>query len=189
MIREECEYSSTCIMDEGKCMYCLNHSLFKEKKSVIKGKKNTDLFKKQDKNIATKDDSWKDLEQQVADSINNVPDIKSARRSRASGALFFEKGDVVDNILHPECKERGTEKSFSVKRLWLEKAKDECKNTNKTMCLPFRFKGDDNIYCIFEQNDIATLITTMKAYMHDNDVLRAENKILKEQINKLKKGG
>ena len=43
MIREECEYSSTCIMDEGKCMYCLNHSLFKEKKSVLKGKKNTDL--------------------------------------------------------------------------------------------------------------------------------------------------
>lgn len=185
MFNEECEYYERCA--NRNCLYCYNHSLFKEK-GKKKSSMNNDLFKTHDYKVANQDDSWKDLEQQVANSLNKVPDIKSARRSRASGALFFEKGDVVDSILHPECKERGTEKSFSIKRLWLEKAKEECKNTDKTMCLPFRFKGDENIYCIFDNNDIAGLITMMKAYMQDNDILREENRILKEQINKLKKG-
>lgn len=183
MIREECEYSERCVSD--KCLFCMNHSLFKENKKY-KSNNNSELFKNYDYKTANQDDSWKDLEQKVADSLNNVPDIKSARRSIASGALFFEKGDIVDEILHTECKERGTEKSFSVKRLWLEKAKDECKNSNKTMCLSFRFKGDKNIYCIFDQNDIADLVTTMKAYIHDNDMLREEVKVLKEEIKKLK---
>ena len=79
------------------------------------------------------DDSWKDLEQQVANKLNNIPTIQEARRSRASGALWFEKGDIVDSILHPECKERkgnelkSGEKSISIKREWLEKASEECK--------------------------------------------------------------
>ena len=57
--------------------------------------------------------------------------------------LWFEKGDIVDSILHPECKERkgnelkSGEKSISIKREWLEKAAEECKFEDKTMCLPF----------------------------------------------------
>ena len=154
-------------------------SLYREK-GKKKGNRNSDLFRQQNNKTALSDNSWEDLEQQVADTLNNVPDIQQARRSRASGALWFETGDIVDQILHPECKERGTEKSFSVKRQWLEKASKECQYGNKTMCLPFRFKGDDKIYCIFEQNDIAQLITTMKAFMHDNDILRAELEELKK---------
>lgn len=135
-----------------------------------------ELVDKVDHKTATADDSWKDLEQQVADKLNNIPSIQEARRSRASGALWFEKGDIVDAILHPECKERKGnelktgEKSMSIKREWLEKAAEECRFENKTMCLPFRFKGDKNIYCIFNNDDIATLITTMKAYMLDNEL-------------------
>ena len=183
MYREDCEYGLECVSD--KCMYCRDHSLFKATKKPT-GKRNTDLFVKQDKAVANADDSWKDLEQKVADSLNKKPTIKDARRSRASGALWFETGDIVDDILHPECKERAAEKSFSVKRVWLEKATEECKYTDKVMCLPFRFKGDDKIYCIFEHNDIASLITTMKTYMEDNDRLRAEVKALKKEI---KRGG
>ena len=54
------------------------------------------------------------------------------------------------------------------------------------MCLPFRFKGDTNIYCIFENNDIATLITTMKAYIRDNELQAKEIDALKEEIKQLK---
>ena len=140
------------------------------------------MFKESEHKNLTKDNSWEDLEEQVAKSLNRIPDIREARRSRASGALPFEKGDIVDTILHPECKERTAEKSFSVKREWLEKAKEECKYTDKTMCLPFRFKGDTNIYCIFDNNDIVSLVTTMKAYMADNDKLRKENEILRKRL-------
>ena len=176
----ECDRYATCT-NNTQCYYCNDMSLYREK-GQKKGQRNTDLFKQQDKKVALSDNSWEDLEQQVADSLNKIPNIQEARRSRASGALWFEKGDIQDAILHPECKERTAEKSFSVKREWLEKAAEECKMSEKTMCLPFRFKGDDKIYCIFEQNDIAQLITMMKAYMLDNDRMRKELETLKKGV-------
>ena len=152
-----CSYESSCL-NYGKCFRCSNQRLLK-----IKGQKDQQkiagLLNNNKKSLQA-DDSWKDLEQQVADKLNNIPTIQEARRSRASGALWFEKGDIVDQILHPECKERkgnelkSGEKSISIKKEWLEKAADECKFEDKTMCLPFRFKGDTNIYCIFKNDDI-----------------------------------
>lgn len=186
-----CAYESTC-MNYGKCFRCTNESLLKIKGQ--KGQRKTaGLFNPHDNKIAQADDSWKDLEQQVADKLNNIPTMQEARRSRASGALWFEKGDIVDRILHPECKERkgnelkSGEKSFSIKREWLEKAAEECQFEERTMCLPFRFKGDENIYCIFKNDDIAELITMMKAYMLDNELKDKEIERLKQQIELLKK--
>jgi hypothetical protein len=134
------------------------------------------------------DNSWENLEQEVADSLNNIPTIQDARRSVRSGALWFEKGDIVDEILHPECKERtgrqlkSGDQSISIQKLWLEKASDECKGTDKVMCLPFRFKGDDKIYTIFKHNDIAELITLMKAYIKDNELKTNQIHILEEKL-------
>lgn len=183
-----CEYENYCL-NNTKCFRCINQSLLKMKGR--KGQQKTaSLFSSYDNKTAQADDSWKDLEQQVANQLNNIPTMQEARRSIASGAMWWEKGDVVDTILHPECKERkgnelkSGEKSISIKREWLEKAADECKFEDKTMCLPFRFKGDDNIYCIFKNDDIATLITTMKAYMLDNELKDQEIKRLQDIIKK-----
>ena len=120
-----------------------------------------------------------------------VPTMQEARRSRASGALWFEKGDIVDSILHPECKERKGRtlksgvRSMSIQREWLEKAKEEIKNSNKIMCLPFRFKEDTNTYVIFDFDDIAELVQYAKAYMLDNAVKEKEIELLKAQVDKL----
>lgn len=179
-----CEYESSC-QNSSKCFRCYDQSLLKlkheQKKSYSK------VSTQKDRNAK---DSWKSLEQDVATQINNIPSIVEARRSRMSGALWFETGDVVDTILHPECKERTPselktgEHSMSIKKEWLEKAADECKYTEKTMCLPFRFKGDENIYCIFEMNDISSLVTTMKSYIMDNELKEAEIKRLKSIIER-----
>ena len=178
-----CSYEKVCL-NSDKCYRCTDNRLLKIPNQ--KGqKKVADLIRRVDKKTANADNSWEDLEQQVADKLNNVPTIQEARRSRASGALWFEKGDIVDTILHPECKERKGnelktgEKSMSIKKEWLEKAAKECQDTNKTMCLPFRFKGDSNIYCIFKNDDIAELITTMKSYMIDNELKDQEIKRLR----------
>lgn len=186
-----CEYLNIC-QNNDKCYRCVDQKLLKIKGQ--KGQRKTaGLLNTHDYKTANADNSWEDLEQQVADKLNDVPTITEARRSRASGALWFEKGDIVDTILHPECKERkgnelkSGEKSISIKREWLEKAAEECQFEDKTMCLPFRFKGDSNIYCIFQNNDIATLVTTMKAYMHDNDVLRMKIKQLEREIEDARK--
>ena len=187
-----CAYESSCL-NYGKCFRCDNQSLLKLKGQ--KGQRKTaGLFSSHDNKTAQANDSWKDLEQQVADKLNNIPTMQEARRSRASGALWFEKGDIVDTILHPECKERkgnelkSGEKSISIKREWLEKAADECKFEDKTMCLPFRFKGDENIYCIFRNDDIAELITMMKTYMLDNELKDKEIERLKKELEVCKHG-
>ena len=184
-----CEYELTCL-NNTKCFKCVNHRLLKENKKPWDKTKtaNKNLYKSTSTKELNKDDSWKNLEQEVADSLNNVPSIQEARRSIASAALWFETGDIVDEILHPECKERtgrelkSGDQSMSIQRRWLEKAAEECKGTDKIMCLPFRFKGDDKIYTIFEHSDIAELITLMKAYIKDNEAKAKEIKILQSKL-------
>lgn len=175
---DDCNDKYDCKNYPDKCFRCNGEKLFSSKS----GKKRSAFVKPHDMAVATSDDSWKDLEQQVADALNSVPSIRDARRSRASGALWFEKGDIVDKILHPECKERAAEKSFSVKKEWLEKAAKECQYENKEMCLPFRFKGDDQIYVIMRNQDLMELVTMMKAYINDNEKLQKKVDILKEKI-------
>ena len=185
-----CEFENRC-QNTRFCYRCFNESMLKlpEDKQRQKYKKKTIHNQK----TAQADNSWEDLEDQVALKLNQVPNIKEARRSRASGALPFEKGDIVDSLLHPECKERkGSElktgaKSMSIKKEWLEKAKEEVKHSDKRMCLPFRFKEDDAIYVIMDFEDLADLTQTAKAYIHEEEVLRTENNLLRKEIDQLKR--
>ena len=189
----DCEYESMCLNND-KCYRCIDQNLLKLKtKPWNKSKKaKNSIVQTHDTKAMNAKNSWENLEQEVAESLNNVPSIQEARRSIRSGALWFEKGDVVDEILHPECKERtgrqlkSGDQSISIQKLWLEKAADECRNNSKTMCLPFRFKGDNKIYTIFEHEDISELITLMKAYMRDNELKTQQIKALEEQLNKYK---
>lgn len=181
-----CEYESACL-NSSKCFRCYDQSLLK-----LKHEKRKSYASQSTQKDRAKKDSWKSLEQDVTNKLNRIPTITEARRSIASGALWFEKGDIVDDILHPECKERTAkelksgEHSMSIKREWLEKAKEECIHNNKTMCLPFRFKEDENIYCIFDMNDIAALVTTMKSYIQDNELKELEIKRLQSIIERSK---
>lgn len=184
----DCEYKATC-QNNNKCFRCIDQKLLKlRKKPWEKNTRNNSIVKAHDTKAMNSDNSWENLEQEVADSLNNIPTIQDARRSVRSGALWFEKGDIVDEILHPECKERtgrqlkSGDQSISIQKLWLEKASDECKGTDKVMCLPFRFKGDDKIYTIFNHNDIAELITLMKAYIKDNELKTNQIRILEEKL-------
>lgn len=177
-----CQYSYDCKNYPDKCYRCSDCKLYNSKT----GKKPKIVEHHQDMNKAMADNSWESLEQEVADNLNLIPTIREARRSRASGALWFEKGDVIDSILHPECKERAAEKSFSIKREWLEKAVDECKYSEKVMCLPFRFKGDTQVYTVMRNEDIMELVTMMKTYIQDNERMRAEIEILRKKLNERK---
>ena len=84
-----CPYESSCL-NSDKCYRCVNQKLLKIK--GMKGQQKTaGLLHTNNTKVAQADDSWKDLEQQVADKLNNIPTVQEARRSRASGALWFEK--------------------------------------------------------------------------------------------------
>lgn len=180
----ECEYKNYCLNNKN-CYRCIEQNMLK-----LKGQRQSKkLSVPKAFNETNSKESWKELEKEVADKISNIPIIKNAKRTIASGALPFLKGDIDDLILHIECKERtGNElktgdKSISIRKEWLIKAKNECKYTKKEMCLAFRFKNDKDIYCIMEFNDIVNLVTTMKSYIIDNELKDREIKRLKGQID------
>ena len=87
------ECTTLCINNGKLCHKCYNEEYLKLPKER---KKKTYTHNNKDANAK---DSWKTLEKAVAMGLSNVPSIKEARRSRASGALEFVKGDVVDELM------------------------------------------------------------------------------------------
>lgn len=79
-----CSYESSCL-NSDKCYRCVNQKLLKIK--GLKGQQKTaGLLKSNNTKISQADNSWEDLEQQVANKLNDIPTMVEARRSRASGA-------------------------------------------------------------------------------------------------------
>jgi hypothetical protein len=150
--------------------------------------KSTKEKRKTNKAPKTTKESWKQTEQGVADFLNNVPSLNEARRSRRSGAMWFEKGDVVDNVVFNESKDRaGTklvngDRSFNIRKTWIDKAQQEALDEGKPMLFTAKFKDDppDRILALMFMSDMAELITHYKA-------LKFELELKEKQIEKLKK--
>ena len=89
-----------------------------------------------------------------------------------SGAGRFEKGDVVvdDASLLIECKTAMTEKSsFSIKKEWLEKNKEEAfRNRLSNSCLCFNFQPNGKNYYIIDEKLMQILVSAIS----DEDDLR-----------------
>lgn len=70
-----------------------------------------------------------------------------------SGATAFSKGDVTDSAWLFECKTKTEEcKSFSIKKEWLDKNKEETFAMGKThSALVFDFGDGNNYYVLDEQ--------------------------------------
>ena len=83
-----------------------------------------------------------------------VASLIDGYRTSNSGAGLFQKGDVYTNHLLVECKTPTTEKeSFSIKKEWLDKNKEEAKKTRKSFsALAFCFKPNGENYFVIDEN-------------------------------------
>lgn len=81
-----CEYSNRCL-NNTRCSRCFNKTLLKLPEDKWK-KKNNINTNRANKTKCDDKDSWKDLEQEVANKLNKVPTMQEARRTRMSGAKF-----------------------------------------------------------------------------------------------------
>ena len=85
---------------------------------------------------------------------NNVAKAVKGRRTANSGATAFSKGDVVTDKILIECKTTiEDKKSFTIKKDWLDKNKQEAFAMNKPYStLVFNFgPTSDNYYIIDEK--------------------------------------
>lgn len=141
---------------------------------------------------STKEDSWKELEQYVADQLNAIPFAQEARRQLRSGGIWFLPGDVAHDLLLPECKERDThtaggEKSFTIKKEWITKMMEEAKLADKFPALVFRFKNDDETYFVDDFTTLRDMIHLIKVLQEDNMEYKKERDIYKAAYEKLKR--
>lgn len=74
-----------------------------------------------------------------------VSRLIDGRRTPNSGATLFTKGDVLTKLFMIECKTQMKEKkSFSIKKEWIDKLKEEAFSGNKPYwAIAFNFGGED----------------------------------------------
>lgn len=171
-----CEYESTC-QSSNSCFRCFDFSLLKlPKEKTFKTPTQKYSTSVKDKRS---DNSWEQLENEMVHKLNKVPQAGSeARRARGSGNQWFEKYDVMDSVLSIECKERTGnllktgDKSMSIKKSWLDKAREEASYNDRTMALAFKFKEDDFSYIAMRSDDIIELVNKVKELQRENNSLK-----------------
>ena len=202
----DCEYTDRCL-NSAKCMLCRSHAMLKlpeDKKRLGLQRKAASTSRKKD-NLDDCSESWKDLEQSVADRISALPttkqynDMREARRQTRSGAIWFMPGDVADTIILAECKERNSEtargeKSITIPKSWLLKLDDEAKLVGKYPTFAFRYKNDEQIYSVNKFEVLEEMVLEIKYLRVEIDRVNQENanykKVAEQQeaeIQRLKK--
>ena len=192
----DCEYYVRCA-NNHKCLMCGPNQRF------LKLPEDTQRLKNQSRNKTgynqkaslASDDSWKHLEQSVANDLNAVPTYREARRQVRSGGLWFMPGDVEDTDIRIECKERDKEangkKTFSILKDVLDKIIEEAKMDNKFPGMVFRYKGHEERYGVLPWEELLTLIHQFKVHYlevqsleKERDYWKARAKALEGEVQK-----
>ena len=163
-------------LNNANCVLCNNQRLLKlstdKRAKSAKAKFNKQAAKTDTRNDSTA--SWTALESTVASALN----IPSARRQTRSGAIWFMPGDIVDDVLLIECKERSSVDSkgksqIVIKKEWLDKILKES-DGNRYPALVFRYKDSPDIYFTQKFEVLCDMVSEIK-------YLREELAKIKEQ--------
>ena len=95
---------------------------------------------------------------------NNVAKVLNGKRTANSGATPFSKGDITTEQWLIECKTSTTEKqSFSIKRDWLDKNKEESFAMGKDYnALCFDFGDNGKRYYVIDEKTFKELVELTK---------------------------
>lgn len=190
----DCEYYLRC-KNNSKCLSCGPE----QRLLVLPEDKTRNKYKakaKQNTMTVISDNSGQTLEDYVRDNFNNLPTVKEweARRQLGSGNIWFMPGDVADNVMLAECKERGTtnskgEKSISIPKAMMEKIIEEAKIYNTYPVLVYRYKGDTSgrTYFVQEFEVLCEMVHEIKYLRHENQNVENERDMYKAVAEKLHK--
>ena len=160
--------------NRDNCVLCNDYRLLKLPGDTRK-KADQARYQKQAAKTDTRDDSnesWNDLEATVAAALNTTPthqqyhERRLARRQTRSGGIWFMPGDVIDQVMLMECKERSTidahgKSQITIKKEWLDKVTQEA-DGNQYPALAFRYKGCDDIYFIQRFEILMEIVSEIK---------------------------
>lgn len=87
---------------------------------------------------------------------------EEARQAMASGALWFQKSDVITNKFRIECKTKvKPSKQMTIKKEWLDKISEEAFYSGKIGLLAFSF-GDNKDYIAIDSKEFLTLMEELE---------------------------
>lgn len=195
----DCEHEGRCL-NSDRCLFCNDYRLLKMPEDSNRKRmqsKAAAIAKKKDTRTDCSQ-SWKDLEQTVANKISAIPttkqyiEMKEARRQVRSGAIWFMPGDVADPVILVECKERSSvtangEKSITIPKSWLTKLEAEAKLDGKYPTFAFRYKNDEQIYSINKFEVLEDMVLEIKYLRVDNENLKLERENYQARIRELEK--
>jgi hypothetical protein len=102
-------------------------------------------------------ESSRKQEKRITKSLSEIQD--RVKRTKASGALWYQKSDVVTEEFQIECKTKEKpSKQITLKKEWLQKIKEEAFQTSKTPLLVFSF-GDGEDYFVLRSDDFLERIS------------------------------
>lgn len=106
------------------------------------------------------------------------PKLSESHRQLRSGGIWTMPGDIKDQILLVEAKQRTSknkagEFKFSIKRRVLEKVDNEATGS-QIPTLVFRMNDDENIYSVMKYEYLMELITQLNFAYEENKLLQQE---------------
>jgi hypothetical protein len=106
-----------------------------------------------------------------------------SRINPGSGNTYWRPGDVLDDILHTENKERKPsfttkgKKQITIDVRWLLEAIREAEGKRKFPVVTFSLTGDDTIFALANFNTIAAMAHEIKYLRYELAKLREECKL------------
>ena len=176
---DQCDMYSRC-ENHDNCVLCNDYRLLKTPGDKFKRADQAKYNKQAAKTDTRADsnDSWNDLEATVAAALNTTPTHKQyqerrlARRQARSGGIWFMPGDVTDQVMLMECKERSTldshgKNQITIKKEWLDKIISEA-DGNQYPALAFRYKGAENVYFVQRLDVLIEMVGEIKYLREEN---------------------
>ncbi len=189
----DCEHFGRCI-NSSKCLTCgpTQRMLSLPEDKARKKAQNKVQQARINPNLPP-EESWKQLEKQVVAEFKAVPTLKeydNTHRTPGSGNLWFAPGDVVDDVVLAECKERGTvtargEKTISIPKQHLDKIMEESKGFGYPVYI-FRYSKSEDIYFTQKFEVLVEMVHEIKVLRRERLRLEEKVRLLEEEIRRLK---
>ena len=191
----DCEFFERC-GNNSKCLTCgPNQRMLDLPENKARKKAQSQVRQAKINPNLPPEESWKQLEKQVVAEFKAVPTLieyDNCHRTPGSGNQEYAPGDVVDEVVLAECKERGTitakgEKVISIPKAHLDKIMEESKGFGYP-CYIFRYRGSEDIYFTQKFEVLVDMNHEIKVLRRERNRLEERVKQLEEELRRLTNG-
>jgi len=182
-----CDYESNCLNYPGCCYKCFSQEFLKVPEDKERQRRSRKERTSNNKKIPT----WKNKEGMVARKLSAIPSAyeMESRINPGSGNQMHRPGDVLDDVLHIENKERQAhftakgQKQITIKLDWLNGCIAEATGIGKFPAVTFSTVGSDRIYALMDFNDLASMAHEIKYLRTELYKARNNKNSTKERVN------